>query len=103
VTRQGITTITREQIQAAHDQDKRIKLIASLRLLPGDDGQEETLEAHVEPIALPLTDPLARVDGVMNALSIQTDTLSEVTIIGPGAGRIQTGQGLLADVLACVQ
>jgi len=26
-----------------------------------------------------------------------------VTIIGPGAGSIQTGQGLLADVLACVQ
>jgi homoserine dehydrogenase len=103
VVRQGITTITREQIQAAHDQDKRIKLIASLRLLSGDDGQEDTLEARVEPTVLHLTDPLARVDDVMNALTIQADTLSEVTIIGPGAGRIQTGQGLLADILACVR
>jgi homoserine dehydrogenase len=36
----------------------------------------------------------------MNALTIQADTLSEVTVIGPGAGRMQTGQGLLADVIA---
>jgi len=103
VTRQGITAISNEQIHSAHDQHKRIKLIASLRLLSSNDGQEETLEARVEPTALPLTDPLARVDGVMNALSIQADTLIEVTIIGPGAGRTQTGQGLLADVLACIR
>ncbi len=103
VVRQGITTITRKQIQAAHNEDKSIKLIASLRLLSGDDEQEDALEARVEPTILPVTDPLARVDGVMNALTILADTLSEVTIIGPGAGRIQTGQGLLADVLACVR
>ncbi len=36
----------------------------------------------------------------MNAIAFQTDTLSEVTIIGPGAGRLQTGQGLLADLIA---
>lgn len=101
VARQGITTISREQIQAALDQRKRIKLIASLRLYTSNE--EETLEARVEPTALPLTDPLARVDGVMNALAIQADSLSEVTIIGPGAGRMQTGQGLLADVLACAR
>jgi homoserine dehydrogenase len=103
VARRGITAITREHIRAAYNQDKRIKLIASLRWLSGTDGQEETLEAHVEPTLLPLTDPLARVDGVTNALTIHSDTLSEVTIIGPGAGGIQTGQGLFADVLACVR
>ena len=103
VVRQGITTITREQIQAANDQDKRIKLIASLRILSGDDGLRETLEARVEPTVLPLTDPLTRVDGAMNALTIHSDTLSEITIIGPGAGAVQTGQGLLADVLSCAR
>jgi homoserine dehydrogenase len=101
VARQGITNITREQIQRATGQGQRIKLIASLRLLSNNDGKESALDARVEPLALPLSDPLARVDGVMNAISIQADTLSEVTIIGPGAGAIQTGQGLLADVIAC--
>ena len=104
VVRKGITAITREQIQLVNDQDKRMKLIASLRLLSdGDRQKKKFLEARVEPTVLPLNDPLARVDGVTNALTIHSDTLSEVTIIGPGAGSIQTGQGLLADVLACVQ
>ena len=103
VVRKGITEITREQIQAAIDQDKRVKLIASLRMSSNGDGQKTILEARVEPTVLPLTDPLARVDGVTNALTIHADTLAEVTIIGPGAGSIQTGQGLLADVLACVR
>jgi homoserine dehydrogenase len=103
VARQGITTITREQVQHAADQGQRIKLIASLRLLSDNEGKEVSLDARVEPVALPLSDPLARVDGVMNAISIQADTLSEVTIIGPGAGGIQTGQGLLADVIACAR
>jgi len=49
---------------------------------------------------LPLDDPLARIDGVMNALAIETDTVREVTIIGPGAGREQAGQGLFADLVA---
>src|SRR5712692_7628117 len=98
---QGITAITGEEVQRAIDEHKRIKLVASLRLLPENNSIEGSLEARVQPLALPLNDPLARVDGVLNALTIQTDTLSEVTIIGPGAGRLQTGQGLLADIIAC--
>jgi homoserine dehydrogenase len=103
VIRQGVTTITREQVQQAIEQDNRIKLVASLRLLAGDARQEAALEARVAPVALPLSDPLARVDGVMNALTVSADTLSEVTIIGPGAGRAATGQGLLADIIACAR
>ncbi|HLX58671.1 MAG TPA: homoserine dehydrogenase [Ktedonobacteraceae bacterium] len=103
VERQGITAITREQMQAATEAGKRVKLIASLRLLSAHNGQADTLETSVKPIALPLTDPLARIDGAMNAISIQSDTLSEVTITGPGAGRVETAQGLLADVLACIR
>src|SRR3989442_384815 len=99
VLRQGITTVTREQVQQALHNGKRIKLIASLQRLAEDDS----LEASVEPTELPLSHPLARVDGIMNAITIHTDALAEVTVIGPGAGRLQTGQGLLADLLAIAQ
>ena len=111
VMRRGITTLTREQVQQADAQGKRMKHVASLRLL-SRDGTEvsreaaETgsvltrLEARVEPIALPLSDPLARIDGLLNAVVIQTDTPAEVTVIGPGAGRFQAGQGVLADLIA---
>ena len=36
----------------------------------------------------------------MNALTIETDTSREVTVIGPGAGREQAGQGMFADLVA---
>jgi homoserine dehydrogenase len=69
---------------------------------PGHSGGPASLplEARVEPLALPLTDPLSRVDGVMNALAIETDLVRKVTIIRPGAGPGQAGQGMFADLVA---
>jgi homoserine dehydrogenase len=111
VARRGITTLTREQMQQARAFGKRIKHVASLRLLSAD-GKEVPratadngtvpphLEARVEPVALPLNDALARIDGLLNAIAIQTDTPQEVMVIGPGAGRFQAGQGMLADLIA---
>jgi homoserine dehydrogenase len=98
VIREGITAVTQEQVRQAMHDDKRIKLVASLQAVADFDGTPP--EARIAPLALPLSDPLSRVDGVMNAITFQTDTLSEVTIIGPGAGRVQTGQGLFADLVA---
>ena len=100
VIRSGITHISREQMQRAIDNGNRIKLIASLQQIPGNSPATSSVEARVEPMELPLSDPLARVDGVMNAITIQSDTLPEVSIFGPGAGRLQTGQGLLSDLVA---
>ena len=103
VERQGITQVTKEQMQRAVENGSRIKLVASLRTVDGDSSTTSRLQARVEPVELPLSDTLARVDGVMNAITIQTDTLPEMCIIGPGAGRLQTGQGLLADLIAVAQ
>jgi len=111
VVRRGITTISREQMQQALDEGQRIKHVASLRLLSmdGKEVSRETadskfvptlLEARVEPLALPLSDPLAHIDGLLNAIAIQTDTPQKVMVIGPGAGRFQAGQGMLADLMA---
>ncbi|GAC1391660.1 MAG: homoserine dehydrogenase [Ktedonobacteraceae bacterium] len=98
VVRQGITSITKEQMRQATQNNARIKLIASLQVT--HDLGNTPLEARVEPVELPLSDPLARVDGAMNAITLETDTLSVVTIVGPGAGRLETGQGLLSDLIA---
>jgi homoserine dehydrogenase len=50
-------------------------------------------------LVLPLSDPLTRIDGVVNALTIETDTVREITIVGPGAGQEQAGQGIFADLV----
>ena len=37
--------------------------------------------------------------GAMNALTLKTDLLGEITIAGPGAGRTPTGYALLIDLM----
>jgi homoserine dehydrogenase len=93
VTCQGITRLTPEDIQHARAEGKRWKLIAHLRRVGN------RLEASVGPQALPYANPLAGVSGATNAITYVTDLLGEVTLVGPGAGRRETGFALLADLL----
>ena len=58
-----------------------------------------SVKAKVKPIKLPLNDPLAGVNEATNALTFFTDELGPVTIVGPGAGRRETGFSLLIDLL----
>lgn len=86
----GIRHLTLTDIQAAAAAGERYKLIASVTATHG----------RVQPLRLPIHDPLAAVGGATNALTLQTDLLGDVTLIGAGAGRIETGTALLNDVLA---
>ena len=94
VERKGITKITLRQVEAARDRGKKIKLLAKVW------KEKDKIRASVKPEELPFTDFLANVSGVTNALTFETDNLGSVTIIGPGAGGIETGQALLNDMLA---
>jgi homoserine dehydrogenase len=99
VVRRGISGIGSDDVQQAVRDGGRVKLVAVIRPHPeGPAGMP--LDVRVEPLVLPLADPLARVDGVMNALTIETDTVRDVTVIGPGAGPEQAGQGMFADFVA---
>ena len=62
------------------------------------DGQ--SVRASVAPQLMDLSHPLAGVGGATNAMTITTDTLGDVTIVGPGAGRRETGFALLIDLIA---
>lgn len=94
VDREGITGITPEDIQEARNRDMKWKLIASTKLLP--DG---SVKASVKPECLPSSDPLAGISGATNALTYITDELGPVTIIGPGAGKRETGFSLLIELI----
>lgn len=94
VQRKGITEITAEDVKRAKGNNKRIKLVAEV--LKEEDG----IKVSVSPKELPLTHPLANVMNAINALTFTTDHLGDITIIGPGAGRVETGQALLTDLLA---
>lgn len=89
----GITGITGEAIAEAKERGARFKLIGKL----WRDGDE--LRGSVAPEEVPLTHPLAGVSGATNAITLSTDTLGEVTVVGPGAGRRETGYSLLIDLI----
>jgi homoserine dehydrogenase len=89
----GITSLTLEDIRRAQQAQKRWKLIGSVR---HDNG---VIAARVEPVLLPLSDPLASVSGVTNAITFTTDLLGSITVVGPGAGQLPTGFAVLSDLL----
>jgi homoserine dehydrogenase len=94
VDRTGITGISLDDVEAAKAEGKRWKLIG--KVTRGNAG----VKASVRPEKVALTDPLASVGGATNALTFVTDLLGEVTVVGPGAGRTETGYSLLSDMLA---
>lgn len=94
VDRQGITKLTPTDIDSARDNGQRWKLIASVEKVSGG------VKASVRPTRLPVMHPLASVSGPTNAVTFTTALLGDVTLIGPGAGRLATGYAILCDLLA---
>ncbi|NWF70372.1 MAG: homoserine dehydrogenase [Chloroflexi bacterium] len=86
---QGIRGLTRDNIFSAHQEGECWKLVA--RVTP--EG------GSVQPQRLLISDPLANVKGITNAVTYVTDVLGEVTLVGPGAGGLQTGFALLSDLV----
>lgn len=86
----GITALTPDDISAAAEAGERYKLIAEAT----PDG------GRVRPVRLPVRDPLAGVCGATNAITYSTNLMGDVTLVGAGAGRTETGFALLADLLA---
>lgn len=94
VDRTGISQLTLEDVNSAKAVGERWKLIGSLERVDGK------LVASVKPQRLPITHPLAGVSGATNAAHFVTDYVGEVTLIGPGAGRLPTGYAVIEDILA---
>ena len=81
-------------IDEAKRENMRIKLIAQAHI---EDG---VVRAKVAPERVHMTDPLANVNGTMNALTYITDGLQDVTVIGRGAGGVETAHGIISDLIA---
>ncbi len=94
VMRTGITHITPRDIDSARAKGLVWKLVGTI------EKNEGRVTVSVCPRLLPLTHPLASIRGTTNALTFTTHLLGEVTIIGPGAGRLETGSAILDDLLA---
>jgi len=94
VKREGIVSLSKKDILAAKEGGFRYKLIAQAK----KEGNQ--VKASVSPQKLPLSDPLAGISGIFNALTFDLDLMGKITIQGPGAGKIETGYSILSDMLA---
>ncbi len=94
VSCQGITQVTPDDIAEAKAAGERWKLIGTV------EQTQAGVEGSVKPLRVPLSHPLAAIGGATNAITYTTDLLGDVTLIGPGAGRLETGYALLGDLLA---
>lgn len=91
---QGITGLTRADIEIAKNEGKRWKLVGTI------ERTNDRITLSVRPTTISLQHPLASVSGATNALTFSTTTLGDITLIGPGAGRKETGYALINDLLA---
>ncbi len=89
---EGIRAITPDDMVAAAELGYRIKLLGVAQAT--DSG----IEQRVHPTMLPLDSTLAQINGVLNAVAIDTDLLGEIVLSGPGAGGDATAASVLADL-----
>lgn len=89
---EGIENIKVKDIQEAKNKGCAIKLISLA------DGQR----LLVQPMHIPLNSHLC-VDGTLNAVTLETDLAKEVTVIGQGAGSIETASTILNDLIDIIR
>jgi homoserine dehydrogenase len=90
---EGITRLSAKDFEAARELGYAIKLLAIAERT--GDG----IIARVAPAFIPLSEPLARVDGVYNAVQIHGDLTGTVLFQGRGAGSEPTSSAVVADLL----
>ena len=96
IERVGIRTVSPEQARAARAAGMRYKLVCRAERV--GDG----VRASVRPEQLPLSDPLALLEGTTSALRFDTDVFG-LSIIEHKPGVIATAYGLLGDFVRAVR
>ena len=97
VAHKGIRNITPEDVAVAQNLGYVVKLVGSI---------EETssgIAAEVTPTFLPKAHPLASVNGVMNAVFVESIGIGESMYYGPGAGQKPTATSVVADIVRIVR
>ena len=90
-----------EQIQP-DDLEYARELGLGLKLLGTAERIGEGLSVRVYPAFLYPGHPLASVNGPFNAVTVESEAITEITMSGPGAGGPQTASAVLGDVISAM-
>jgi homoserine dehydrogenase len=93
---EGIEHLTADDMEYARDLGLGLKLIGTAERVDGG------LSVRVHPAFLYAGHPLASVSGPFNAVTIESQAITEITLSGPGAGGPQTASAVLGDVISAM-
>jgi homoserine dehydrogenase len=93
---EGIEQIQPDDLEYARELGLELKLIGTAERI--GDG----LSVRVHPAFLYPGHPLASVSGPFNAVTVESEAITEVTMSGPGAGGPQTASAVLGDVISAM-
>jgi homoserine dehydrogenase len=91
---EGITHITRRDIECARELGYIIKLLG-IATREGENG----MQIRVHPTLLPEKHPLASTNGVYNAIFVRGNAVGDVMFYGRGAGMMPTGSAVVGDIM----
>ena len=89
VSREGISGISSNAVKLALKDGYLIKLVAE-----ANDGK-----LRVAPMLVKQGSPFA-VNGTLNVITLKTDLSGDVTVVGVGAGSIETASAILSDIIS---
>jgi homoserine dehydrogenase len=90
---EGISKLTREDVQYAEELGYRIKLLGIAR------RAQNGIELRVHPTLIPERRLIANVDGAMNAVLVKGDAVGPTLYYGAGAGSEPTASAVVADLV----
>jgi homoserine dehydrogenase len=91
---EGIEHLQADDLQYARELGLGLKLIGTA------ERREGGLSVRVHPAFLYAGHPLASVSGPYNAVTLESEAITEITMSGPGAGGRQTASAVLGDVVS---
>ncbi|WP_084124076.1 homoserine dehydrogenase [Demequina sp. NBRC 110054] len=94
VHREGISTVTKDDVAAAAESGHVIKLLAIA------ERAADGVAVRVHPALVPLSHPLAGVHGAFNAVFIEAEAAGELMFYGQGAGGAPTASAVLGDIVS---
>jgi homoserine dehydrogenase len=96
VAYEGIEGIQPDDMEYARELGLGLKLIGTAERI--DSG----LSVRVYPAFLYPGHPLASIHGPFNAVTVESEAITEITMSGPGAGGPQTASAVLGDVISAM-
>jgi len=94
VTCEGIRHVSALDIRYAQELGYRIKLLGVASI-----NSEKAVECRVYPAMVPLSFPLAHVEGPFNAIVTEGDFVGRTVLEGRGAGARPTASAVVADLM----